>query len=464
MNALLEQLQLLTGQVSNMEAFFDESVNIRNYEKGPIGVSQINELLLIAGFDRITEDYYSLLYHGFLFHYEEGCVKPDCYQDGLKIYGIDDLTQKVTSMRKLGALKYGNFKFAFKKWSKMSSEELIDELSELFPPRPAYYESRTEPLEDIETIDINDTYLLGEITGKGETLQDTKLAERQKNARVKGENNFRKYLTFDHMDVYVATSMRKKKDYVSVGTFVKKVFSDPRLNSLNLRYFDPTQSYSKSRFCKGLIECLMLKRAKCSIYCVQETDTFGKDSELAITLAQGKPVIAWVPRIDDMGVYIRQLIDNCIIENKDHPVVVLRAYYFGIFPEQAANNPELVQTSSIETLASEVAKLLKDRFDSRAALLKEIHPLSLQVDINTGVAHGLLVVRTPDECADILCKVLHRRLEFKLEEYQPEYSEFACGDYKYEYILRELQTNSPYRIVIGDELLTNAFWNFYFGK
>ena len=95
---------------------------------------------------------------------------------------------------------------------------------------------------------------------------------------VKGESNFRKYLTFDHMDVYVATSMRKKKDYISVGTFIKEVFSDPRIKPLKLRYFDPTQSYSKSRFCKGLIECLVLKRAKCSIYCVQETDTFGKDS------------------------------------------------------------------------------------------------------------------------------------------------------------------------------------------
>ena len=54
MSALLEQLQLLTGQVSRMEKFFCESINLKYFEKDPIGVSQINELLLTAGFDRIT--------------------------------------------------------------------------------------------------------------------------------------------------------------------------------------------------------------------------------------------------------------------------------------------------------------------------------------------------------------------------------------------------------------------------
>src|SRR5207249_585684 len=38
--------------------------------------------------------------------------------------------------------------------------------------------------------------------------------------------------------------------------------------------------------------------AQCTVYSVQDTDTLGKDSELAATLAQGKPVIAFVPTID----------------------------------------------------------------------------------------------------------------------------------------------------------------------
>ena len=71
----------------------------------------------------------------------------------------------------------------------------------------------------------------------------------------------------------------------------------PAVDNLKLRYFDPTQSHLDFRIDKGLIEGLMLKRAACTVYMVQETDTFGKDSELASTLAQGKPVIAFIPHI-----------------------------------------------------------------------------------------------------------------------------------------------------------------------
>src|SRR5205085_11019375 len=73
---------------------------------------------------------------------------------------------------------------------------------------------------------------------------------------------------------------------------------DQRLRALKLRYFDPTQSDCTSRIDKGLVEALMLKRASCTVYLVQESDTLGKDSELASTLAQGKPVIAFVPSLD----------------------------------------------------------------------------------------------------------------------------------------------------------------------
>src|ERR1022692_1131906 len=58
---------------------------------------------------------------------------------------------------------------------------------------------------------------------------------------------------------------------------------------------------------KGLVEALMLKRARCTVYMVQESDTMGKDSELASTLAQGKPVIAYVPQITDVEARARSL-------------------------------------------------------------------------------------------------------------------------------------------------------------
>jgi hypothetical protein len=43
----------------------------------------------------------------------------------------------------------------------------------------------------------------------------------------------------------------------------------------------------------------MLRRASCTIYLAQESDTLGKDSELASTLAQGKPVVAYIPDVTE---------------------------------------------------------------------------------------------------------------------------------------------------------------------
>src|SRR5205085_5728589 len=115
--------------------------------------------------------------------------------------------------------------------------------------------------------------------------------------------------TWDHMDVYFATSMRKRWEFEDLYDFVNGLMTRPELSDLNLRYFDPTQSYTANRVNKGLVESLMLKRARCTVYSVQDTDTLGKDSELASTLAQGKLVIAYVVDIVPV-VCIRQLLSE----------------------------------------------------------------------------------------------------------------------------------------------------------
>ena len=58
----------------------------------------------------------------------------------------------------------------------------------------------------------------------------------------------------------------------------------------------------------------MLRRATCTIYLAQENDTLGKDSELASTLAQGKPVIAFIPEATTE--YIKQHLSEL---RKAHP-------------------------------------------------------------------------------------------------------------------------------------------------
>ena len=128
----------------------------------------------------------------------------------------------------------------------------------------------------------------------------TRYSDELEDTRKRAKKNTDIYLTWDYMDVYIATSMREKWEYEKAFDFARKVFSkDGPLGDLNLRFFDPTQSYCPGRIDKGLIEGLMLKRAKCTVYLAQETDTLGKDSELASTLAQGKPVIAYVPEFEN---------------------------------------------------------------------------------------------------------------------------------------------------------------------
>jgi hypothetical protein len=93
------------------------------------------------------------------------------------------------------------------------------------------------------------------------------------------------------LDVYVATSMRTRQDFRDMASVTESIFSDSRLKSLNLRYFDPTLSAAEGHEDKGLIECLMVKCAKALVYCAGEHESYGKDAEAAMALSLGKPVI-----------------------------------------------------------------------------------------------------------------------------------------------------------------------------
>lgn len=210
-----------------------------------------------------------------------------------------------------------------------------------------------------------------------------------------GKRNQEHYLrNIESIDVYVATSMRDDKEYLDMHKFVKTVFNDEKVQKLNLRYFDPTLCYCESRIDKGIIECLLVRSSKVTIYCAQEGDTFGKDSELAATMAQGKPVIVYVPQIS------------------------------------SDENPKLHK-----------------ELEKRAKTFKEYHPLSLQVGLYDGVARGLIVVRTPEECAKILHKILTNSLETKICYEQDGI------------VLRDIETDSVVRIMTGWNVLASCFWN-----
>jgi hypothetical protein len=112
-----------------------------------------------------------------------------------------------------------------------------------------------------------------------------------------------------------------------------------------------------------------------------------KDSELAATLAQGKPVIVYVP---------------------------------------------------------EGAEL-----DRRADTFRLDHPLGLQIDHDSGVAHGILVARTPEQCAELLRGILLNTLDLRI---------LHEGGL---YLLEEHTTGSVLRVVTGDPLLTHIFWTYF---
>ena len=112
------------------------------------------------------------------------------------------------------------------------------------------------------------------------------------NARKIALKNTRTYLSMvSDLDVYVATSMRERSDFLTMANFCERVFSDTSLSPFSLRYFDPTLSAAAHHEDKGLIECLMVKRTKALVLHAGTRDSYGKDAEAAMALSLGKPVI-----------------------------------------------------------------------------------------------------------------------------------------------------------------------------
>lgn len=224
-----------------------------------------------------------------------------------------------------------------------------------------------------------------------------------KRCRRAGIKNQEQYInSASEMDVYVATSMRDDRDYAEMKAFIDQVFGRRDIDRLNLRHFDPTQAYCPNKHDKGLVECLMIRCAKVTIYCAQRQDTMGKDSELAITLGLGKPVIVYVPYGDN------------------------------------------------ETDRKE--------YEKRARVFAEVHPLSLQVNQITGNTNGIILVRDANQCADVLYAIARNQLKLTVNretEYDP-----SSGETSIYWVLREAVTGnkSVIRVATGWKHLRAAFW------
>jgi hypothetical protein len=449
---LLERLTGEKPRINKDENIFD---NVFDKTEG-ICYNQLNELLLYYGYDRITNE--NLF--DFLLRLEENPRK--------RIESFDQFTKIIEEFNKVSLLFFGNIKYAYKTLA--GDSEQLSKVKKLISKKElSYYKDRANLLQSIDEIESENTVFLGEYirTEIKENFRNNQTDEYwavqksiMEQITPKGIKNNDTYLISDTMDVYIATSMRERHEYIIINEFIKEVFNKPQIKELNLRYFNPTQAYCENRVDKGLTEALMLKRADCTIYLAQESDTLGKDSELATTLAQGKPVIVFVPE------GVKSDVDNLIEvskkvypdkNNKEIIIHLLRIFDPKLAWDKRENELRKAIDSAevnIDLLYEKLCCVVKEKYDNRANSLKEKHPLGIQIDLKSGVANGVLVARTPDQCANLLRCIILNELDYILEPIKPNIGQ----DYVY---LRESTTNSIYRVMTNNPLLTNTFWNFY---
>ena len=466
-----------------------------------LNYAQFNELLLLLDQDRVSEAFFEFLF-------------------GKGKRKLQELVQGIIKFRGFAMLCFGNFRFAYKQLSQKNEEERNEALKPYCVLTETVKENfRDRPIKALEIDKIkekNKTWYTGYIAKKKyeneasflsklllstkfiapcqltkselQTVADVyeKIGKDIKEVEGKALQNTDIYLTWDYMDVYIATSMRHKWEFEETFDFINEVFAKENIKDLKLRYFDPTQSQCKNRIDKGLIEGLMLKRAHCTIYMAQEVDTMGKDSELAATLAQRKPVIAYVPHIDINN--HEKKISKYPLDFFKQRILILRAD--GMFDDEHckkelnkydSNYEETIKNFIDELdnyysyqpftlwkvkenkfknespLFHKICKILAITehysYEKRASTLKNGHPLSIQVDLSSGVANGVLVVRSHQQCADLLYRILTNSMNFKIKHIGKE----GGGVY----ILEEEISGCPFRVVTDYEKLTNSFWNFY---
>ena len=486
---------------SNDAALLKQIINNLTHSK--ISFEGLNEIMLLLNQNRVSKDFYKFFF------------------SSNKISQIE-LKKGIIKFRGYALLCYGNIRYAFLHLAEDNFESLEKKLkpfSSLSTTLLMDFKKRENPIIDIEKIDKEFTWLTGYLSGKKlskeigyiekeiEEFKKTPIEDKYKNIErlnsawkvlkkiddkkiltiKSAEKNTDIYLMWEYMDVYIATSMRNSWEFEEVSDLINKLREFPKIKNLKVRFFDPTQSYCINRIEKGLIEGLMLKRAKFLVYMVQESDTMGKDSELAATLAQGKPVIAYIPKFN-IEKYAKK-IENFPLEYFKKRLLILQADE--IFQDEDCVKKLIIFNENYESIIENFIEELKVHenynpitlwkeselkfkrtskyflnickvlaisedfnFDKRAELLKRNHPLAMQVDLKTGVANGVLVIRNIKSCAQLIYNFLTNDLLF-------EFNYTKVGNNKETIELIEKSSQSIYRVIVQYKKLVNAFWNFY---
>jgi hypothetical protein len=487
--------QLDQFQRDAVEALWDRAAN-----DGLI-YEQFNELLLVLNQDRISRAFFDF----FLAAPDRPAATAASIPAGVGRY------------RGFAMLCFGGFRRAFQELRDIPSRQAL--LETLHP-----YSRDSKKLEEslknrgekpvrIDPIVRDDTWFVGELTtrklkadleqmasAQGPILRDPEFrkfredleakADQYERVQAKALHNNKVYLSWDFLDVYIATSMRCEWEFKETHDFVQDVFTARPVRDLHLRYFDPTQCKCANTRDKGLVEGLMLKRASCTIYMAQETDTLGKDSELAATLAQGHPVIVYVPQIRDPGDMARRIRGNPLeyfyrrfltlkaeevfdvgecheaIAGFDPSYRTTINQFISEYEDYKDRQPYALWRARddrlreslkyFDKLCGILARAEMHAFDARANILKGKHPLAMQVDLQSGVAVGVIVVRSATKCARALRQLLLNEAEFEIREIDGQDKD----DPGYT-ILEEAETKSQFRVVTRNRKLANSFWNLF---
>ena len=167
----------------------------------------------------------------------------------------------------------------------------------------------TDEVKERQLSIFGDDDTLGIVTSVEDVKREAmNLANRFLVAHEKALTNTDRYLSLcNDLDVYVATSMRTKQNFLDMANFCEKVFSRLEEKNIILRYFDPTISAADTHEDKGLIECLMVKSARFLVYSSGEKDSYGKDAEAAMALSMGKPTIFYCPDAKKRAEFFRDV-------------------------------------------------------------------------------------------------------------------------------------------------------------
>jgi hypothetical protein len=213
-----------------------------------------------------------------------------------RVTAVDAFEKAVDRYRVFAMWIFGNFKFAYRRFATCSPAEL-EQLTAKLNERPIDLYTARSGFNEIAEIPKEDLHLLGyvssakieclfyseslatiaadqddlvalldtlpatiksqlteELKGRDTTdlgqfavnlrAESDALLTRQEKARDIGRQNTFRYLSLPQIDVYVATSMRDARDFVNQHAFTKAIFEHESVKGLNLRFFDPTMSYS----------------------------------------------------------------------------------------------------------------------------------------------------------------------------------------------------------------------------